>query len=195
MNKRGQLLTDQISVVARYPPNHNHKRAYTYAGTFGSDQALRALKKGTLQEPWGMIFNIDPISKPGQHWIALYGDRGQIDIMDSYGSEGLDAYPQPHVRQILDLVDVTPMRRIQSYDTYVCGHYCLTYLHVRTKGLSLTDFLKAFSNPNTRENDRTVCRFMCKVLVPRPLRLKFRKTVGRIGQACQSNCCKNEQDK
>lgn len=165
MNKKGQLLTDQINVVARYPPNHNHRPDYTFAGTLGSDQALRVLRKDTLQEPLGMIFNTDPISKPGQHWIALYGDGGKIDIMDSYGSQGLDAYPQPHVRQILDLLQVTPMRRIQSYDTYVCGHYCLTYLHVRTKGLSLTNFLKAFPNPNPRENDRTVCRFMCKVLV------------------------------
>lgn len=192
-------MTDQINVVARYPPNYKNRKDYTYVGTQGSDQALALLKKYDTDppnRPWGMVFNTDPISKPGEHWICLYASEfdNHITIMDSYGSDNLKTYTDPNVQEIIKRSHIVKMPQLQSFNTYVCGHYCLCFLSIKTRGYSHSSFARKFNNPNKRLNDKLVCRYVCKVMIPRPIRHAFKKgKVGPLGQPCQGCCC--EKDK
>lgn len=150
---RIQLHTQQLNIIATQSKNYHKRADYTYHGTQGSDQALALLKQYKINppsRPWGMIFNIDPISKPGQHWVALYAtehSKTRIEIMDSFGSDQMkQSYVHhPILSEILNYVDVVRMPRLQSHHTYVCGHYCLAYLYARTKGRSFSHFVKSFN--------------------------------------------------
>jgi hypothetical protein len=127
MNQQSQLMTGQVDTVAQFPPNYNNDSTYTYVGTQGADQAVSLLKKyangGEPQRPWGMVFNTDPIDKPGQHWIALYAsddEEKEIEIMDSYGSETFETYGSD-VQELLKYVTINPkMPRLQGNTTFVC---------------------------------------------------------------------------
>jgi hypothetical protein len=194
MNPQSQLMTNQVNVVARYPPNSNDLPSYTYVGTQGADEALKLLKSRELPDgPWGMVFNTDPIKDPGQHWIALYvpnGDSTTIELMDSYGSDTLTTYG-PDVQELLKHVNINPaMPRLQGDKTYVCGHYCLAYLYARTHGKTPVQFTQPFLGA-TKTNDRKVCQFVCKIMVRPDMRKEFDDKIGPLGQPCQGNCCTN----
>ncbi|KAK3718083.1 hypothetical protein QZH41_005717 [Actinostola sp. cb2023] len=141
---------EQIDVVARYPPNRGDHRNYTYVRTRAADQALAEL--GRLQETpereWGMVFNVDPADRPGQHWLALYSPAGDpaVECLDSFGTATASRYPgAPDARALLRRVRPVTAPRLQSNDTYACGHYCLAYLYARTHGKTPRRFLDAFS--------------------------------------------------
>jgi len=163
------MTTDMLDAIASHPKNYHNLPDYHYLGTQGSDQAaalLRQFDKTPTQRPWGMIFNIDPIAKSGQHWIALYGPKGskRIEIMDSYGSQNLKtAYATyPHVVDILKRVQILEMPRLQQMDTFVCGHYSLAYLYYRTANQTFAHFVRSFRNKN---GDRAVYNFVRDVMV------------------------------
>lgn len=193
ISPRVQLRTDQIDAIASHPPNYNNRPDYTYRGTQGSDQALALLRRYKTtkpKRPWAMIFNTDPIDKPGQHWVALYApefEDTRIEIMDSFGTEHLKrVYPtDPLLAEILKHVNVVRMPRLQRSDTYVCGHYCLAYLYSRTRGASFSNFVNKF-NKTKINNDTLVLKFVNKVM-------RFpSKNVGRTHRPLQTCLCERK---
>lgn len=192
-----QLKTDQLNSIARHPDNFHHHPTYTYVGTQGSDQALRLLQKYQEEHqeprrPWGMIFNTDPIDQPGQHWIALYApehSKTLIEIMDSFGSDVLRTTYTHHpiLSKLLQRVNIVKMPRLQNSNTYVCGHYCLAYLFIRSKGRSFSRFVRPFSRSKTRANDNFVYQFVKKVMMRRK-ELKTTSTMTTACQGCECRC-------
>ena len=139
-----------------------------------------------------MVFNVDPSSRPGQHWLALYSPAqdSTIECLDSYGTLDVSRYAVPEVQAIVRRVQPVTLPRLQSNTTYVCGHYCLAYLYARTHGKTPQRFVDAFSATDHATNDRTVCRFVCSVMIPPALRKTFREAyVGPLGSPCQGCCC------
>lgn len=196
MNSQNQLSTHQIDVVASHRSNFPQP-GFTYAGTKASDEALLVLERSKPQAPWGMIFNVDPIDQPGSHWLALYQHQESegIDIFDSYGNEGQEGY-QGHafLGPILKKTNPLPNQRLQGNKTYVCGHYCLAYLYNRTREIKSKDFYQSFPGPYLT-NDKTVCRFVCQVMIPPKIFKKFKKAyIGPLGHPCQGCCCYKDQD-
>ncbi|KAK3745077.1 hypothetical protein QZH41_002611 [Actinostola sp. cb2023] len=191
-----------IDVVALYPPNRGTHTNYTYVGTKAADEALAELERlqqGPDHEEWGMVFNIDPAHRPGQHWLALYSPAGEktVECMDSYGTPEASRYPDsPEAQTILRRVSPVKSPRLQSYDTFACGHYCLAYLYARTHDKSPQRFVAPFSSTEHVANDRTVCRFVCSVMIPKRLRPAFTAAyVGPLGSPCQGCCCPKEVNK
>ena len=196
MNSGNQLSTGQIDVVARYTPNHAHRASYTYAGTQASDRALVRLDQLRCdpEKEWGMVFNVDPSDRPGQHWLVLYSPAqdSTIECLDSFGTLDVSRYAVPEVQAIVRRVQPVTLPRLQSSSTYVCGHYCLAYLYARTHGKTPQRFAHTFSTTDRTENDRTVCRFVCSVLIPPALRPAFREAyLGPLGSPWQGCCCEN----
>ena len=53
-----------------------------FVGVFPSDQ----LPEPTKQKPFGMVVNLDPSTKPGSHWVAIYVSEFNVsEYFDSYG--------------------------------------------------------------------------------------------------------------
>ncbi|KAK3727339.1 hypothetical protein QZH41_018487, partial [Actinostola sp. cb2023] len=188
-----------IDVVGLYPPNRGTHTNYTYVGTKAADEALAELERlqqGPDHEEWGMVFNIDPAHRPGQHWLVLYSPAGEktVECMDSYGTPEASRYPDsPEAQTILRRVSPVKSPRLQSHGTFACGHYCLAYLYARTHDKPPQRFVAPFSSTEHVANDRTVCRFVCSVMIPKRLRPAFTAAyVGPLGSPCQGCCCPKE---
>lgn len=104
-----------------------------------------------MSKPIYLISNLDPNTKPGSHWIAISIDvNGFGEYFDSYGRK-----PAGHHLTFLKNNAkrwVYNPFTIQNNFTSVCGQYCLVFLYLKFKGISMHDFLNYFCN-NTLFND------------------------------------------
>ncbi len=96
---------------------------------------------------------------PGIHWLAVSrGDNGTLEVFDSFGLP-------PHVYNIL-LPLATVMShntcRIQSFDSEVCGQYCLYYCYFKARGYDINDIISIFSS-DYHNNDRYVYENVLKL--------------------------------
>ena len=85
------------------------------------------------------ILNTEPHGKPGQHWLAFfYNHHGNaLEYFDSYGMElatYADVYESMCTCGLIALcTPANSVRWLQSASSFVCGHYCIAFLHWRAK--------------------------------------------------------------
>ena len=104
-------------VGQKISPNH-------FKGVFGADQIPWSRLRGN--EEWSFIVNTDPISKPGEHWIAVAQKPGQHCVFfDSYGNK--PAYYNPVLWRSLNRCQINAEDYQQDTST-VCGDYALYFL-------------------------------------------------------------------
>lgn len=125
-------------------------------GIFASDQIPKNVRELT-----GFIVNTDPISKPGQHWIAFYVNKQrELECFDSYGNSS-DLYSSSikHFIRRYDKVTFNN-KRLQGDKTSVCGQYCVFFLWCRIKErLSIVKIGERFTSDYDL-NDRFVFDFV-----------------------------------
>ena len=105
-----------------------------YGGTFAVDQLPAALRTRT-----GYIVNTAPSNHSGIHWIAVYCGDTMDEYFCSYGSD-----PPPEVVQALKR-GFKHTHGITQGSSDLCGYYCILYLFVRCRGVSLEQFMDAFT--------------------------------------------------
>ena len=54
---------------------------------------------------------------------------------------------------------IASIYRIQSYDSIMCGYYCIGFTDYMLKGNSLTDFTSLFSPNNLKKNDDIILNY------------------------------------
>jgi len=119
-----------------------------YLGTFSVDN----LPKKVVY-PSCLIFNNQPSTLPGQHWIAVYfSEKRKSEFFDSLGKSpsyyGIEDYLKLHSIEI-----IWSERILQSNNSEYCGFYCLLFLICRCKSRSLKYFLNLFDKAII--NDKT----------------------------------------
>ena len=123
-----------------------------FEGVFAADTLPVRLQK----RPALLIANTDPITKPGQHWVAFYiGKNGEGEYWDSYGMPPL----VPNHKRFLNRLCkkwTYNHTSLQSLDSEVCGEYCALYLIHRAHGISLHQFLKKRFTTDPEKNDQVV---------------------------------------
>jgi len=123
-----------------------------FEGVFASDTLPRRLHK----KPALLIANTDPISKPGQHWVAFYiGKHGEGEFWDSYGLPPLVSQHKTFLNRLCKKWTYNHMS-LQALDSQVCGEYCVLYLVHRAHGYTLHSFLKKYFGSQREKNDQTV---------------------------------------
>ena len=122
-----------------YQINEQFKNYKCYVGTFACDQMplLRIRKR-----PFALIMNTDPISEPGQHWVALFVTKNKTaEYFDSYGLSPLN----PEVYQFLNHNNVNSLayntNQIQGINTTTCGAYCVLFLKLRCQNISFQEII------------------------------------------------------
>ena len=81
---------------------------------------------------WFLILNTDPKHQPGTHWLAIYATlAGGIELFDSFGFS-----PSMYCLDYLDPLHLS--FSLQSLSTFVCGHYCIVYIYLRSHNHSLS---------------------------------------------------------
>ena len=107
------------------------------------------------------IQNTDPISSPGQHWIAwIIHSKTKAEMFDSFGAPW---WSYPAVRIPVKYVTEENRIQLQSDESNYCGLWCLRYLHDRYQGRSYRQFLSQFGK-NFMYNDFKILKWSQKAL-------------------------------
>ena len=94
-----------------------------WLGVFARDELPNLNKE---RRPFALVLNTDPSSKPGQHWLALFGPKeGPIEIFDSFGLH-TSSYGLAYLLPTYSLI------QLQSSFSALCGHYCIFFLNQRS---------------------------------------------------------------
>lgn len=114
-------------------------------GIFAADE----IPKQLYSFPSGLIINSDKSSGPGTHWLAFYlTSQFEVEFFDSYGYP--ITYYLKHIPDLINRDYSTKLkyneRRLQSYDSNACGHYCIFYLMNRCRGVSMDNIVGEFSD-------------------------------------------------
>ena len=136
-----------------------------FVGTFPANHI-----RVTGKRPAAYIINTSPYDesappfKQGSHWIAIYIKRGGKGYyFDSFGLPPLQADIQQFLARTCPKGYKCNTQTLQHYSSRVCGVYCIDFLFLLSRGISLRTYLTAFT-ANTVLNDRSVVkRTQCRL--------------------------------
>jgi hypothetical protein len=126
--------------------------------------------------PAAFVFNTDPSTKKGEHWIALYFEDSKRGFyFDSYGLPPIHKIFESFMGENSKIWTYNDIC-LQSLDSNVCGHYCIYYIIQKCKGLN------AFAKftYDTYKNDVFVRSYVNKIIK----RYRFTKHNNSISQCC-----------
>jgi len=93
-----------------------------WLGVFARDELPELDKEA---RPFALVLNTDPRTKPGQHWLAIFGpEDGPIELFDSFGLA-------PSTYHLEHLSPAYSTFTFQSLRSSCCGHYCIYFLYLR----------------------------------------------------------------
>ncbi len=126
---------------------------------FAADELSKAARK----VPRFMIVNTDPISKPGQHWVAIFVNRrNEADYFDSFAES-----PPPLIAEYLrHFKNVNySQHKLQDELTFLCGLFAYFFIAHRCQGYKMRDISNFFSFSDYHINDEVVRRFALQNLI------------------------------
>ena len=100
--------------------------------------------------------DLDEYSDIGTHWVALWMNISNVTYFDCFGVE--------HIPKEIKTFDKnknlrTNIFRIQTYDSIMCGYFCIGFINFMLKGKSLTEYTNLFSPNDFKKNDDTVLNY------------------------------------
>ena len=102
------------------------------------------------------VINLDEHYDTGTHWIALYVKYNDITYFDSFGVEHI---PKEIKAFIKKRNITTNIFRIQTYDSIMCGYFCIGLIDFMFKGKSLTEYTNLFSPIDFKKNHDTILNY------------------------------------
>ena len=117
-------------------------------GVFSRDN-LTKIKDGTY------VINLDEYSDIGTHWVTLYV-HNDVTYFDSSGAEHI---PKEIKTFINNKNIVTNIFRIQTYDSIMCGYFCIGFIDFMLARKTLTEFTNLFSPNNFKKNDDIILHY------------------------------------
>jgi hypothetical protein len=99
-----------------------------FRGVYAQNEIRQAMTKcERLEAPSAFVINSDPITLPGEHWLAVFHNRSrQFEFFDTYdmspSTYGLDGS--------WNFIN-TNTRKVQALDSNACGQHCIFYIHER----------------------------------------------------------------
>lgn len=128
----------------------------SFRGVFCSDELAKAgtaLHRGRDHFERSIIFNYDPTTRPGSHWIAIRITPTTLEYFDSYGQKPDAADDVLRDRtHFLEFCEQHAPRGtwtynqldLQALDSGTCGHYCLWFCKNGPPDPKNTDWLPIF---------------------------------------------------
>lgn len=104
-----------------------------------------------MSPPVYLISNLDPDTKPGSHWIAVFINADGIgEYFDTFGRKP-EGYHLTFLKR--NAIRWTYNNKvIQNIFSSYCGEYSLLYLYLKYRGMCLKNFVNMFTG-NTINND------------------------------------------
>jgi hypothetical protein len=133
------------------------KRNVTYAGVFAADMVPKHITTGY---PLCFVANTDPMSKPGEHWVACYATSAKdFEFFDSFG---MPPYVYPNLR-IANKVTHHNTFTMQALNSTACGHYCVYYICQRARGVPLRSISRQFAMMSLAHRERVVLDYVTQL--------------------------------
>ena len=114
------------------------------------------LENLTEMKDGAYVLNLDEYSDIGAHWFALYVHNDDVTYFDSFGVEHI---PEEIKTFINNKNITTNIFRIQSYDSIMCGYFCIGFSDFMLAGKTLTEFTNLFSPNNFKKNDDIILNY------------------------------------
>jgi len=107
-------------------------------------KALNELPKMKIEKPCAFIVNTEKADKRGEHWFSIYIPiYGPMEYFDSFGG-------RPQHKEVYNLFKLNGnkyiynQKPIQNYFSDTCGYYCLLYIFLRSRKISLFKIINIF---------------------------------------------------
>jgi len=113
------------------------------------------------KKPRLLVVNTDAAHSPGRHWVCMCVENGHGEYFDSFGrspTANFEHYLNRHCSSW-----TFNRRQLQSVISRFCGHYCVYYCMLRSRGIDMTKIVSSFSS-DTALNDVLVHKFVCRVV-------------------------------
>src|SRR5215469_1237354 len=131
-------------------------RVNSFIGVFPADKLPHYL----IEKPTLLVANTDRSDKPGRHWITMYIDgSGYGELFDSLASQPLKAFSNFMDRNCTCWI--TNDIQLQSAVSRFCGHYCIMYCILRSRGFD-TERITSYFSRDTGLNDFIAHAFVCR---------------------------------
>ena len=121
-----------------------------FSGVYSRDNLHYKIKDAAY------VINLDEYSDIGTDWIALYVNNKCVTYLDSFGVEHI---PKEIKKFINNKNIIANIFRIQTYDSVMCGYFCIGFINYMFKGKRLTDFTNLFSPNNFKKNDDIILNY------------------------------------
>ena len=102
------------------------------------------------------IINLDEYESIGTHCIALYVNDNNVTYFDSVGVK----YIPKEIKKIIGNKNVvTNIYQIQSYDSTMCGYFCIGFIDFMLKSKSLLEYTNLFPPDDDEKNDKIILKY------------------------------------
>ena len=92
----------------------------------------------------------------GTYWIALYLNDNYATFFDSFGVKHV---PKDIKKLIGNKNITTNIYGIQSYDSIICGYFCIGFFDFMLKSKGLLEYTTLFSPNDYEKNDKTILKY------------------------------------
>ncbi len=135
------MNTQELSPLLK---NHPQTRK-NFCGVFAYDQLPRKEKSRVGY----YVVNLDPIHKPGSHWVAMKKNKvGKNLFFDSYGYA-----PQKYKFKHFLKPYIYNSKQLQYPLNTSCGQWCLFFIYFSSRGYSMKKIFNSFSSKHKHIND------------------------------------------
>ena len=133
-----------------------------------------------LTFPCAFIANTESSSLKGSHWcVFFFPNSNTVEYFDSYGKP-IDYYNDCFPKYVSNFSTIIiNLKQLQSFNSSVCGMYCLFFILHRLNGVSFNNIINIFS-ANTSYNDEFVYNFIS------PMFSECKSNVCVYNQVCKS---------
>ena len=122
-----------------------------FNGVYSRDNLPNKIKDGAY------VINLDKYSDIGTHGIALYiKNNDDITYFDRFGVEHI---PKEMIKYIGRKNVIANISRIQTYDSIMCGYFCIRFINFMFKGKTLPEYTNLFSPNNFEKNDGMILKY------------------------------------
>ena len=121
-----------------------------FNGAYSRDNLPDKIKDETY------LINLHKYSDIRTRWIALYALNNNVTYFDSFGAEHIPK----EIKIFIDKsIVVTNILRMQTYDSVMCGYFCIGFIEFMLKGKTLTNFTDLFSPNNFKINENIILNY------------------------------------
>ena len=137
--------------LTNYEIQKFYQNELIFHSVYWRDNLLDQIKDGEY------IINLDEYNDIGTHWIAFCVSNNGVTYFDSFGVEHIPKEIKTFIERSLSITTI--FFRIQTYDSIICGYFCIGFINFMLVGETLTHFTNLFSAKNLKKNDNTILNY------------------------------------